>query len=98
MLDDEEMVCVINGNGKDGRGADILVDPNLNLPGSSFTVVLNTAQAATANFAGSHPTGSSLPVLRKPDGTAFIEIRDVPASEVIVLVNHAIPDTGAILS
>jgi glycosidase len=98
ILDDEEMLCVLNGNGEAARGADILVDPNLNPPGSTFTVVLNTAQAATQNFAGSHPTGSSLPVRRKSDGTAFIEMRDIPASEVIVLVNHANPDVGAILS
>jgi glycosidase len=98
ILDDEEMVCALNGHGSEARGADILVDPNLNPSGASFTVVLNTAQAAASTFAGSHPTGSSLPVLRKPDGTAFIEIRDVPASEVIVLVNHANPDAGAILT
>jgi len=97
ILDDEEMLCVINGNGNDERGADILVDPNLNPPGSSLIVVLNTTQAATAHFSGSHPTGSGLPVLRKPDGTAYVEIRKVAASEVIVLVNHANPDAGEIL-
>ena len=60
--------------------------PTLNLPGSSLTVVLNTAE-----FAGtpsSHPVGSTLPVKRAADGTAFVEVRGLDASECLVLVNH----------
>jgi glycosidase len=88
ILDDEEAVCVLNTHGTDQRGADVLVDADLNPPGKSLTVVLNTAQAAQGANPGFHPVGSTVAVKRKPDGTAFVEIRDVPCSEVLVLMNH----------
>lgn len=90
ILDDDEAVCVLNTHGTDSRGADVLVDAALNPPGSALTVVLNTAHAAqgTATHTGSHTVGSTLPVRRQADGTAFVEVRDLPASEVLVLVNH----------
>ena len=54
-----------------------------------MTAVANTAEAAAGTAAGiSHPVGSRLPVKRRADGTAFVEIRDLPPSEVLVLVNH----------
>src|SRR6266511_2233715 len=46
ILDDEEALCVVNANGREERGARVLVDDGLNQPGSAMTVVLNTAQAA----------------------------------------------------
>ena len=46
ILDDEEAVCILNAHGTDSRGADVLVDANLNLPATAMTVVLNTAQEA----------------------------------------------------
>ena len=88
LLDVQEALCVINGHGTDARGADVLVDAGLHPPGSAMTVVLNTAAAAHAAPAGFHPVGSKLPVRRTPDGTAFVEIRDVPPSEVLVLMTH----------
>ena len=89
ILDDEEALCVLNGHGLDSRGADVVVDATLNAAGSSLTVVLNTAQAAhPAGYSGPYPVGSAAPVKRAPDGTAYVEIRDWPASEVLVLVNH----------
>jgi len=88
LLDDEEAVCVLNTHGMDSRGADVLVDANLNPAGSLLTVVLNTAQAGAAGAPGSHPVGSKLPVKRTADGTAYVEVRNIPASEVLVLVNH----------
>lgn len=89
ILDDEEALCVVNGNGTGMRGADILVDAALNLPGGSMTVVLNTAQAATVHqYTGSHPVGSQVPILRTAEGQAYAQIRDVPASEALVLTNH----------
>jgi glycosidase len=84
ILDDEEAVCVLNTHGTDNRGADVVVDINLSPPGSSLTVVLNTVQGAGPV----HPAGSRLPVLQAPDGAAFIQIRGLPASEVLVLLNH----------
>ena len=99
ILDDEEMVCILNAHGAASRGADVLVDASLNPPGSAMTVVLNTSQAANPNgFAGTHPVGSRLPVLRLANGTAYVEIRDVSPSEVIVLTNHSERDEGTIVS
>lgn len=88
ILDDEEALCVVNVHGTALRGADVIVDASLNPPGSVMTVLLNTAQAADPQAAGGHRVGSELPVRRTDDGTAYVEIRDVPPSEVLVLSNH----------
>lgn len=88
ILDDEEALCVLNTHGTDQRGADVLVDADLNPPGTSLTIVLNTLQAAQGGSRDFHPVGSTVPVQRKADGTAFVEIRNVPCSEVLVLLNH----------
>ncbi len=62
-----------------------------------MTVILNTAQAANPQgYAGFYPVGSSLPVRRTPDGTAYVEIRDLPASEVLVLTNRP-EETGGVV-
>jgi hypothetical protein len=87
ILDDEEALCVVNGHGTDARGGDVLVDADLNPPGSVMTVVLNSAEAAGA-APGRHAVGAPLPVQRAADGAAFVAIRDLPPSEVLVLVNH----------
>ena len=98
ILDDEEAVCILNTHGTDGRGADVLVDANLNPPGNAMRVVLNTAQAVDLQgYVGTHPVGSTIPVYRTADGRAFVEIRDIQPSEVLVLTNHPEPDEGAIL-
>jgi hypothetical protein len=98
ILDDEEALCIVNAHGMDERGANVLVDGDLNSPGCSLTVMLNTAQAADPQgYAGSHPVGSSVPVLRAADGKAYVEIRHVQASEVLVLSNYPAKDEGAIL-
>jgi len=89
ILDDEELLCVINSHGLDARGADILVDASINPAPGGLTVVLNTAQAADPiGYTGTHSVGTGVPVLRKLDGTAYVQIRDVPAAEVLVLANH----------
>jgi hypothetical protein len=87
ILDDQEALCVVNTHGVEARGANTIVDASLN-PGtaSGFVVVANTAQAAGAP--ASHPIGSTVPVRRSADGTAFVEIRDVGPSEALVLVNQ----------
>jgi hypothetical protein len=36
-----------------------------------------------------HPVGSQLPIKRRTDGTAFVEIRNMAPSGVIVAVNHS---------
>lgn len=90
MLDDEEVACVLNTHGTDRRGADVVVATELNPPGSALTVVLNTAQPAQGVAPSFHTVGSTLPVKRKADGTAFIEIRDVAAIDT----RRRSPDTG----
>lgn len=89
ILDDEEAVCLVSVHGTEPRGADVLVDASLSPPGSALTVVLNTAQAAAGQgYAGTHPVGETVPVQRTADGIAFVQIRNVDPSEVVVLVNH----------
>ncbi len=98
LLDDEELLCVVNGHGTDPRGADILVDASLNPPGSAMTVVLNTAQAARkAPYSAPHAVGSRLVVKRSAAGIAFVEIRQLPPSEVLLLANHPQADGGGLV-
>ena len=89
ILNDEEALCVVNAHGRETRGGNILVDAALNPPGSAMTVKVNSQETANGSPAGvSHPIGSRLPVRGLNDGTAFLEIRGVQPSEVLVLVNH----------
>jgi glycosidase len=93
ILDDEEALCVLNPHGTQARGADVTVDANLNEPNSSMEVILNTAQAANLQgYTGSHRIGTRVPLLRTQDGRAYVEIRDLPPSEVLVLTNR--PDAA----
>lgn len=98
ILDDEEAFCIVNGNGAAARGGDVLVDAGLNCPTAAgrprgtgapfFQVVANTAQvAAGAGYRGSHPVGQWVPVKFR-FGAAYVEIRDVAPSEVLVLANR----------
>ena len=86
ILVDEEALCVVNPNGVQSRGADVVVDATLNPPGSVLTVIANSAE--TAGAPGSHPVGSQLPVQRRADGTAYAALRDVGVSETVVLTNR----------
>lgn len=86
VLDDEEALCVVNGNGEAGRGGQVLVDAGLNAgPGAFFAVVANSAQAA--GTASPHPLGQRLPVQFR-GGTAYVEIAPIAPAEVLVLVNR----------
>ena len=87
ILDDEEALCVVNGHGTDARGGDVLIDAELNPPGSSLMVMLNTVEAGGAT-AGAHPVGSTVKVQRTGAGAAFVAVRDLAPSEVLVLVNR----------
>jgi glycosidase len=86
VLDDEEALCVVNASGLDERGARVLVDADLNPPGSEMTVVLSTAQ--TAGISGSHQVGETVQVERAADGKAYVEIHRLLPSEAIVLSSH----------
>lgn len=102
ILDEEECLCVVNGHGDSARGADIVVDWQLNdaqAPGAgwddapSLEVIANSAQAAHAARApgtpydGPHPIGSRLQVGER-DGSRFVAIGTLQASEVLVLSNR----------
>jgi hypothetical protein len=87
ILDDEEALCVVNGHGTARRGGDVVVDARLNPAGGAFEVVVSSEESA-ALPAPSHRAGDRLPVRRRVDGTAFVEIRGVGPSEVVVLVNR----------
>jgi hypothetical protein len=90
ILDDEELLCVLNTNGTELRGAEVIVDAALNSGGSgTMTVVLNSAQAVEkADYSGTHPAGSQVAVHRTADGRAFVRIEKVRPAEIIVLANH----------
>lgn len=89
ILNDEEALCIINSNGGAARGGNVLVDAGLNPAGADLTVTANSQETAAGSSAGvSHPIGSKVPVQRLGNGTAFVEIRNVLPSEVLVLVNH----------
>lgn len=93
VLDDEEACVVVNGNGGASRGADIWVDLRLALPvNPAMQVVANSAQAealATGTaYTGPHPVGQQLPVVTR-GGSSFVEIRDLPASECLVLLSRS---------
>jgi glycosidase len=105
ILDEEEVLCVVNGHGRDARGADIVVDAALNASdasgapwpagGPAFEVIANTRQASDADtdpgvpYGGPHPVGSRVPVQTR-DGARFVAVRDLPASEVLVLSNRPV--------
>ncbi|MFA5925139.1 MAG: hypothetical protein WC856_28320, partial [Methylococcaceae bacterium] len=65
-----------------------IVDWALNTaPSSSFTVIANSLQIAKgSSYTGVHPLGSSVSV--KFDGGAFLEIRGIDPSEILVLTNR----------
>jgi hypothetical protein len=87
ILVDEEALCVVNPNGIAARGAGVVVDSQLSPPGSTLTVIMNSAQAGGPAGAA-HSVGSQVPVRRAGSGAAYAEIRDVGPSEVLVLVNR----------
>jgi glycosidase len=98
ILDDEEVLCIVNGNGLEARGGDVLVDASLNNPQAAgspwggeppfFEVVASSAQAgAGAAYTGAHPIGEHLPV-RLRDATAYVAVRNLAPSEVLVLSNR----------
>jgi hypothetical protein len=90
ILDSQEAVCVVNPNGVAARGGDVVVSAELCPPGTEFTVIANTAQAAATGglVTGSHALGSKVRVkgLSQPGEPSFVEVRDIPPAEVVVLI------------
>jgi glycosidase len=88
-LDSALAVCVMNGHGRQPRSGDVAVEGALCPPGSSLTVMVNTA-AASGTYRGTHAPGEQLVVKQRPGGPAFVSIRDLPPSEVLILANAAV--------
>ena len=90
ILDRQEALVVVNPNGERARGGDVVVAAELSPPGTLYEVIANSAHAAAgAGYSGSHPLGSTLPVRRNsPIEPAFLELRDVPPAEPVVLVRR----------
>jgi glycosidase len=82
ILDDEEVLCAVNVHGTEQRGAAVLVDAELCPPGSTLTVLLNSAEGASPAF------GGNLQIEARGDGAAFVEIAGLPPSETVVLTNR----------
>lgn len=78
----------------------MLVDASLNAPDASLSVMLNTAEAGSpaAGYAGPFRAGARVPVQRSAAGVAYVEIRDSPASEVLVLGNHPQAQPGEVIA
>jgi glycosidase len=100
ILDDEEVLCVLNSHGSEKRSADVLVDAGLNLPDGkgNMTVVLNSVEEAAKpkRYSGAHRIGSKLSVKRAGE-FAYVEVRDLAPSEVLVLAVHPEKGEGAVL-
>ena len=91
------MLCVLNPHGNQARGADVLVDAALNPVGGQLTVVLNTAQAGKPEgYSATHATGSTLDIMRYDNGSAYVQIRELGPSEIVVLSNHPTAREGGI--
>lgn len=87
ILDQVEALCVVNGHGNRASSADVIVDGGLNASaGATLQVVCNSAEAAEAP-SPPHRVGSLLNVQHR-GGRAHVEIRDLPPSEVLVLINR----------
>ena len=85
LLDTQEALIVVNPNGAAPRGGDVVVSAEVSAPGTTFTVVANSAEAG--GIAGTHPVGSTVTV-QSSGPTAFLPIRDVGPAEVLVLVRE----------
>ncbi|WAC13560.1 alpha-amylase family glycosyl hydrolase [Dyadobacter pollutisoli] len=91
ILYNQEALCIVNPNGADARGGNVVIAAELSAPGSEYVVIANTAQmAAGVAYAGSHPIGSKLTVkTNQPSGPSFVEIRDIQSAEVVVLLKNS---------
>ena len=91
ILDDEEVLCLFNSHGGESRSADVLVDCDMNrIDGKGgLTVVFNSAQEAAKpkRYSGAYRKGSKQTVKGR-DEMAYVEIRDLTPSQVLVLASH----------
>ncbi|WP_218651514.1 hypothetical protein [Nostoc sp. C057] len=53
-----------------------------------MTVILNTAEVANLpSYTGPHKVGSKV-LVQQEDGTAYVEIQPISASEFLILTNY----------
>ena len=84
----------------ESRSADVLVDCVLNRTDGKggLTVVFNSAQEAAKpkRYSGAYRKGSKQ-MVKDRDGMAYVEIRDLTASQVLVLASHPEKEVGAVV-
>ncbi len=94
------MLCLFNSHGYPNRSADVLVDAVLNrIDGKGgLNVVINSAQEAKrpGRYSGAYGKGSKQTV-KKRDGVAYVEIRDLAPTQVLVLASHPEKEEGMAL-
>lgn len=96
ILDDEEILCIVNSNGTEARSADIMVDSYINPSDGTMSAVLNTSKVEDKEGQGVQMVAKHQ-VKRTWGGIAYVKVRDLPASEVLVLTNYPGYQEGTIL-
>ncbi|WP_247236672.1 alpha-amylase family glycosyl hydrolase [Telluribacter sp. SYSU D00476] len=87
ILHNQEALCIVNPNGVDARGGNVVVAAELSQPGAEFVVIANTAQtAANGAYTGTHAIGSKVTVKGQAGEAAYVEIRDIQPAEVLILI------------
>jgi glycosidase len=89
ILDGVEALCVVNTHGRQARSADVAVDHQLCPPGSLLTVAVYTGLEGSSP--GRFNLGQRILVEKRAGAPAFVRLRDVPPSEVVVLLNGVVP-------
>lgn len=81
ILDEEEAVIVINGHGERASSASVTVDQSINRESWAVMRVIGST-------VGNYTMGDVLEVTRDRSGRAYIELKEVPASGVVVLTGR----------
>ncbi len=87
ILDEEEAVIIINVNGREKRGARILVDSSLNFQDSTFKILGNTS-IHSEDYQPIYQEEDMLRVQELGSGLKYIEIFNINPCEVIILNNR----------
>jgi hypothetical protein len=92
----EGVLCIVNLNGTSPGNFDVTVNPDVYPPGSMLAVVANTMQAAEGKaYTGPYPPFISQVEVKNDNGTAYVEVRNLGPSEVLILAGKpALEDTA----
>lgn len=93
ILDNIEALILVNPNGTEARGGDVLVSAELNPPGTNFMVIANTAEAAAQaegmTYNGEMKTGSLMMARAdENDRRIWLPIRNLAPCEVVVMMRQ----------